>query len=247
MAAETGAAQTLEPGELLCLIASLHDRLARISGVDAAHGELLAKHIREWDTLLTCPACVSSELEPCHCMPYADVLPRAMKAPDHVPPKTFVDLHECLETVFTFVFVDLFFDLPRFWSGACVYGRVCINFKRSIEGVCRRRRAEQRRLAIEQDPTFIGVEARLGRPAYLWPMPVWRSFKVEVWWFFDAHRTLGTGWHFCSEQWVTRLSEVQRVWDETHQAAGLYTHVQLTVTMWTFDLMDREWAEEDHV
>ena len=46
MATETGAAQTSEPGDVLCLIAALHDRLARISCADTVHGELWQSRYR---------------------------------------------------------------------------------------------------------------------------------------------------------------------------------------------------------
>ncbi len=246
MASETGSAQTSEPLDVLRLVASLRERLSRVSGEDVAHSELLAKQIEEWDNLLTRPASSSSEPGPGDFIPMEDVLPRAIEEAHHEQPATFVDLHECLEKVFTLVEV---FAKPwsiRFLPEVFEYARVCTNFKRCMEEVCRRRRGEQRHLVIERYPTFIEVEARLGRPVSLLP-PIWRSFKVEVWWYFDSHRTHGTRWQLHSERWVTSLSEVERVWYESFRTVGFYTHVQLVVSMWTFDLLDEDWAEEDHV
>jgi hypothetical protein len=247
MASDTGSAQTSSSHSVLSLLASLLERLARVSCKDAAHSELLARQIQEWDNLLTRPASSSSP-------PIADVLPVSIAESDHEQPTTCLDLDECLEKVFTFVQLE-----PGRSSSSIVhldcgprpkvseYGCVCTNFKRCIEALSFRRRDEQRAVVIDRFPGFIDVEARYGRPVELLPYPSWRQFKVAVWFYFDGHHINGTAWLKHHVQWVTSLSEVGRVWCETTRTGGLYKHVQLVVTMWMFDMIDQVWEEEDHI
>ena len=94
---------------------------------------------------------------------------------------------------------------------------------------------------------------RDGEPYVYWPVPTWRKWKVDVWWYFAESRTgriieaFGHGWTHMETYWMSSLVEMSGVHRRMFRSGGMYNHLQMTVSSWVWDYEVGEWEEEDHV
>ena len=218
-----------------CLITKLKNRLDCMSCTTAAHRLLLSQQIHEWDMLLLDLVTCNEDLSSVGCLTCSDLLSAL----------------EENSMFFIFANIALFLDVFEIQSSYHIrqqaraqYASVCTSFKRCFEKLVRGRRSLQRSFAIQQYPTFLPSDFRKAR---FQPEPEWRAFKIQIWWYFHNDRVYGTGWYLSSEEWVSKLAEVNGIWSRSYRTAGLYSYVQILITMWTLDLHEQSWEEENHI
>lgn len=230
-------------------LTSIIQRLALVSVRTVSHRELLARHVRDWDELLALsePGYDSTQTQVAGVDSGRNEI--GIGIDDVASPSVlgFPELDLLLELILEYAgfFVD--FMSVRRLASSYNYASVSAVFA----GCCRRlvhlRTQQQRQRALELWPALPDLQLRYGEPEVFYPFPFWRQYRIEVWWYFDGHRYEGTGWHLHTSHYVHRLSEIERVWQQSFRTGGYYTHVQLYVSMWTYDIVDGEWCEEDHV
>ena len=116
-----------------------------------------------------------------------------------------------------------------------------------VEKYIQKRRLRQRNYALQHYSTFAADVERYGEPFQYWPLPSWRMWKVEVWWYFDGYSRHDRGWICERTYWMNSLAQLSDRQRNMYRTAGLYKHLQLTLSSWIWDYTDQVWQEEDHV
>ena len=107
--------------------------------------------------------------------------------------------------------------------------------------------------ALERFPHLATDIERYGEPFQYWPFPCWRKWKVEVWWYFDGgargaiYSLYGEGWTCEHIFWMNSLAELPAIHRNMFRTAGLYNHLRLELSSWTWDYDEPFWQEEDHL
>ena len=119
---------------------------------------------------------------------------------------------------------------------------------RWVKTYIQQRRLRRRNYALERYPTLAIDEERFGEPIGYWPMPRWRKWKVEVWWFFDeTSRVSGEGCIIQYIYWMDSLAELSAIHRTMFTTGGLYSRLRLELSTWTWDDNEPVWQEEVHV
>ena len=100
---------------------------------------------------------------------------------------------------------------------------------------------------MEKFPTIVADIVLWGWPSSLWPLPTWRRWRMDVWWYFDEYSRVDRGWHIQDTFWFSRFPDSRELWSRVFTTAGLYTHRRFELSSWTWDYQDPWWQEQDHV
>ena len=100
---------------------------------------------------------------------------------------------------------------------------------------------------MEKFPTIVDDIVLWGWPSDLWPLPTWRRWCVDVWWYFDDSSRFDRGWHKEETFWSSRFPDLREILSRVFTTAGFYAHRRLEVSSWTWDYESPWWQEEQHV
>ncbi len=90
--------------------------------------------------------------------------------------------------------------------------------------------------------------AAWGDPFRYWPVPTWRMWRVEVWWFLPGGKGPGGRyWMRDAYYYMVTLSELPSLYKRVFETGGLYQHRRLVLSSWTWAYDEPQWAEEDHM
>ena len=115
------------------------------------------------------------------------------------------------------------------------------------------RRMKQFNCAKERWPTFPQDVEKYGEPWKYYPIPTWRLWKLDVWWYFASPMSYriaaayNPGWSIQETYWMSEMHELIEIYKRMYKTVGLYTHVQLMLSISTWDYLIQTWADHDHV
>ena len=145
-------------------------------------------------------------------------------------------------------------DNPPFYTGhlrcVCRYIRDDAN-RYAVPQVMQTRAARPVRLR-ECFPTFRRDREIYGEPCEVWPIPMWRIWRVQEWWYVLATRGLWeiTAWHLAETHWIRNLHDLEPLITYTQNIGGLFQlrRFYLSSYVWEYDLWETpQWLEEDHI
>ena len=101
-------------------------------------------------------------------------------------------------------------------------------------------------------PTFRRDREIYGEPCEVWPIPKWRIWRVQEWWYVLATRGLWeiTAWHLAETHWIRNLHDLEPLITNTRNFGGLFQfrRFYLSSYVWEYDLWETpQWLEEDHI
>ena len=92
-----------------------------------------------------------------------------------------------------------------------------------------------------------------GEPYSYLPVPTWRMWRMDVWRNMAQGKGIWTGrswesgWHRWERCYMVSLSDLQAIYQRLFHSGGLYEHLRLELSSWTWSYDDPEWEEEDHL
>ena len=98
---------------------------------------------------------------------------------------------------------------------------------------------------METFPTIVDDIRLWDWPSSLWPLPTWRRWRVDVWWYFDEYSRFDRGWHKEETFWFSRFPDLREILSRDSTTAGLYTHRRFELSLWTWDYEDPWWQEQN--
>ena len=133
------------------------------------------------------------------------------------------------------------------WPGLSFIVSVCVTSKKWVHTYIIHRRNERRNKASERYPRLIMDVERYGKPFVYWPVPQWRKWKVDVWWYFDEDSDVSEEGWICEQTcWMNTLAELSYTHKNMYTTGGLYNRLHLKIIPWTWDYDGTFWKEEDH-
>ena len=61
-------------------------------------------------------------------------------------------------------------------------------------------------------PTVVDDLLAWGWPSSLWPLPKWKRWRVDVWWYCDDNSQHYQGWHIEETMWFSQLPDLRALW-----------------------------------
>ena len=162
---------------------------------------------------------------------------------------TFLD---CVEP-FGWEYFPLFLldDLLNWWisQDMCHLRCICRDVRNSTDihaaPYLAKRKADQRAYIIQRFPTFVQDCEVFGAPWLVMPLPTWRVWRVQEWWYVVRGRSWPkTEWILVETHWLRNLIEMAQL--ET-SVGGLFTFCRFDVRSYTWDYEWWWWVEEDHI
>ena len=92
-----------------------------------------------------------------------------------------------------------------------------------------------------------------GEPYRYLPVPTWRMWRMDVWRYMAEGKGIWTGrswesgWHRWERCYMVSLSDLQAIYQRLFHSGGLYEHLRLELSSWTWSYGDPDWEEEDHL
>ena len=90
-----------------------------------------------------------------------------------------------------------------------------------------------------------------GEPYRYLPVPTWRVWRMDVWRNMAQGKGLWTGrsyesgWHRWERCYLESLSDRQAIYQRLSHSGGLYEHLRLELSSWTWSYGDPKWKEEE--
>lgn len=161
-----------------------------------------------------------------------------------------------LESVFgEHVFLDKLLGMFDAWRscklspiGISLYATSKNMRKRIVDAQSLRRHAI-RCHAKRQFPHFEEEFAQWGEPDLYFPVPLWRFWRCDVYWYCTAE----TGrlvevpvvdmWHLRESHWARKMpDDFLQVWQDMWHTAGVYKHQSMYWSYWEYNSLERVWA-----
>ena len=84
-----------------------------------------------------------------------------------------------------------------------------------------------------------------GEPFRYLPVPTWRMWRMDVW--RNMAGIVSRTWHRWERCYMVSMSHLQAIYQRLFHTVGLYEHLRLELSSWTWSYDDPEWEEENHI
>ena len=127
------------------------------------------------------------------------------------------------------------------------YACVCTDYRKKTERYILYLRDLEADTARYRWETLAEDEQLWGPPYMYYPLPSWRQWRLQVWWYVVNRSSRRLGWIMAHEDWIRSLHDMQNAMTRAPTTGGLYSHIVVQIDPWTWDYEDRVWVPEDHI